>query len=134
MAEHSPWVAVVRSAELSAGQSRKFHLLVEGQDEECFVVNFRGRFFAYVNRCRHVPISLDWVDNQFFTADGNFLQCATHGAKYLPDTGECVAGPPCGKFLHQLPVLVSDGVVYVRANDPGDEQTRTPSGVPYERR
>jgi hypothetical protein len=33
-------------------------------------------------------MGLDWVENQFFTEDGQFIQCATHGAYYLPDTGE----------------------------------------------
>ncbi len=120
MSDSQQWQPVAKASELSPGQSRKFFLLVDGQEEECFVVNFREGLYAYVNRCQHVPISLDWVENQFFTADGLFLQCATHGAKYLPDTGECIAGPPCGKFLRRLEVRVCDDTVYV---SPGETRS-----------
>lgn len=116
------WIPVAEVSELAPGGSRKFQLVVDGRDEQCFVVNFKGHFYAYVNRCRHVPLSLDWVENQFFTADGRFLQCATHGAKYLPETGECVAGPACGKFLRRLHVRVVDGVIHVAANGPWDSE------------
>jgi nitrite reductase/ring-hydroxylating ferredoxin subunit len=103
--------AIARHDELAPGTTKKFLLQRDGQELEGFLVNAGGVLHAWVNRCRHVPMSLDWVDNQFFTADGRFLQCATHGAYYLPDTGECVAGPPCGKALHRVPITVADGVV-----------------------
>ena len=51
-------------------------------------------------------MALDWVENQFFTEDGRWLQCATHGAVYEPSTGECVAGPPCGKVLVRIPLRI----------------------------
>jgi nitrite reductase/ring-hydroxylating ferredoxin subunit len=95
---------VARIGELAPGQSRKFTLVCAGQELEGFVVNFGGELHAYLNRCRHVPMSLDWVENQFFTEDGRYLQCATHGAWYRPDTGECIAGPPCGRSLHRIPL------------------------------
>jgi nitrite reductase/ring-hydroxylating ferredoxin subunit len=40
------------------------------------------------------------------TEDGTFIQCATHGACYQPDTGECVYGPPLGKFLIPVPLTI----------------------------
>jgi nitrite reductase/ring-hydroxylating ferredoxin subunit len=57
-------------------------------------------------------MSLDWVENQFFTADGDLLQCATHGALYRPESGECVAGPPCGKSLHRIPLTIDGDTIY----------------------
>src|SRR5436190_9653142 len=97
-------LVIARLGELPAGTTKKFFLLIDGNEEECFLLNYGGKLSAYVNRCCHVPMSLDWVENQFFTADGQFVQCATHGAQYLPDTGECVSGPPCGKFLRRVPL------------------------------
>jgi nitrite reductase/ring-hydroxylating ferredoxin subunit len=99
--------------ELAERTTKKFFATIDGVEEECFLVKYGGRFYAYVNRCCHVPMTLDWVENRFFTADGRYLQCATHGARYLPETGECVAGPPCGKFLRRLEVSTADGKVYV---------------------
>ena len=93
---------------LEPGQSRKFFLTIGGREEECFVVNHQGALHAYINRCCHVPVTLDWVDNRFFTEDRQYVQCATHGACYLPDTGECVEGPPFGKFLTRVPLELRD--------------------------
>ena len=104
-------VVVARVGELQPGQTRKFMLEIDGREEECFVVNVAGTLHAYVNRCLHVPMTLDWVENQFFTEDGQLVQCATHGAHYLPDTGECIAGPPCGKSLVRIPLRIADGVI-----------------------
>ncbi len=107
------WIAVAGVEELPDRTSKKFLAVVDGAEQECFLVNFQGRFYAYVNRCCHVPMTLDWVENRFFSAEGRYLQCATHGALYLPESGECVAGPPCGKFLQRLQVATAHGTVYV---------------------
>jgi nitrite reductase/ring-hydroxylating ferredoxin subunit len=104
-------VAIARTDELRPGQTKKFVLDCGGREVEGFLVNAGGGFHAYVNQCRHVPMGLDWVENQFFTADGQFLQCATHGAFYVPDTGECIAGPPCGKSLTRIPIRDEDGTI-----------------------
>jgi nitrite reductase/ring-hydroxylating ferredoxin subunit len=99
-------IAVARVGELAPGQTKKFLLQVDGREEECFVVNHQGELYAYVNRCCHVPMTMDWVDNQFMTEDKEFIQCATHGACYQPETGECVSGPPFGEFLIRVPIVI----------------------------
>ena len=63
-------LAIARVDELSPGRSKKFLVSVGGTEVEAFVLNVGGAFHAYVNRCRHVPMGLDWVENQFFTEDG----------------------------------------------------------------
>ena len=106
-----PGVVVARVGELQPGETRKFLLTCAGDEIEAFLLNYGGELHAYVNRCRHVPMSLDWVENQFFTADGRFVQCATHGAYYRPESGECVAGPPCGRSLIRVPLRIEDGAI-----------------------
>jgi len=105
-------IEVCRVGELAEGQSRKFLILVDGREEEGFVVNYAGELHAYVNRCLHVPMTMDWVENRFFTQDGRYIQCATHGAWYEPDTGECIAGPPCGKQLIRVPLEIRGDEVF----------------------
>lgn len=107
---------VGRTADLKAGESIKFLMPVRGADEECFVINHHGRFHAYVNRCRHVPMAMDWVDNQFFAEEGRYLMCQTHNAYYEPASGECIVGPPdaCGKMLYRVPLEIEDGTIYAR--------------------
>jgi nitrite reductase/ring-hydroxylating ferredoxin subunit len=106
MADYERELVVARAGELAWGQTTKFILRCHGAEEECFLVNHRGRLYAYVNRCCHVPMTLDWIDNQFLTDDKCYIQCATHGACYLPETGECVGGPPLGKFLAPVPLVI----------------------------
>ena len=102
---------IARTTEIPPGGTKRFLLECDGREVPGFVLNFGGTFHAWVNRCRHVPMELDWVENQFFTADGRHVQCATHGAYYVPDTGECVAGPPCGKSLVRVPIRVEGDVI-----------------------
>jgi nitrite reductase/ring-hydroxylating ferredoxin subunit len=105
---------VAQTADLKPGESLKFLIPIRGADEECFLINFDGAFHAYVNRCRHVPMALDWVDNQFFAEEGRYVMCQTHNAYYEPATGECIAGPfeTCGKLLYRVPLEIADGTIY----------------------
>jgi len=106
---------VALATAVKPGASIKFLMPIRGVDEECFVVNYHGHLHAYVNRCRHVPMAMDWVDNQFFAERGRYLMCQTHNAYYDPASGECIAGPrgACGKFLYRVPLTVERGVIYV---------------------
>lgn len=111
------------AADVPAGASAKFPILWRGRRVEGFIVNFQGRFYAYVNHCIHAGTPLDWWPNEFFTEDGELLICATHGAVYAPDTGRCAGGPcAAGGGLYRLDVRVVDGRVVVSADggDAGD--------------
>jgi nitrite reductase/ring-hydroxylating ferredoxin subunit len=110
--EHEHDVAAVE--QLRPGASLTFTLECDGRRIEAFLINHRDTFHAYVNQCRHIPMTLDWVENRFFTDDGKYLLCATHGAFYEPDTGLCVDGPPCGRALYRVPLRVKDGRIVVR--------------------
>lgn len=100
--------------ELPPGTTKKFILRCNGREIEAFVLNHAGAFHAYVNRCCHIPMTMDWVENQFLSEDRQFIQCATHGALYVPATGECVDGPPLGKRLTAVPIELRDGVILAR--------------------
>lgn len=113
-------VVACRVGEVEPGTTKKFRLAVEGREEECFVVNYKGELYAWVNRCLHVPMTMDWVENRFFTEDQRYLQCATHGAWYEPDTGECVVGPPCGKYLIRIPLEIEGDEVI--ASSPNSDE------------
>ena len=64
-------------------------------------------------------MTMDWIDNQFLTEDGRYILCATHGAAFEPDTGECIFGPPCGKFLVRVPLDIDGG--QIRAGQPVED-------------
>jgi nitrite reductase/ring-hydroxylating ferredoxin subunit len=105
---------VCGETELSHGASKKFRLRRGAREFEAMIVNYRGGLYAYVNRCPHTGITLDWVDNRFFSVDARYLMCATHGAVFEPPTGECIWGPCLGLFLQTVPIEIEDGKVYAR--------------------
>ena len=78
-----------------------------------FVIRHNGIVFGYVNRCAHIQVELDWQHGEFFDVDRQLLMCATHGALYAPNTGECVGGPCHGAFLTKLPMIEEDDGVYL---------------------
>ena len=105
---------VARVGELAHGQSKKFTLRRGGRDFEAMLINCQGNFFAYMNRCPHVGLTLDWVDNQFFTVDSRYLMCANHGAVFEPSTGECVWGPCAGASLQKLVLNIEGKKIFAR--------------------
>jgi nitrite reductase/ring-hydroxylating ferredoxin subunit len=106
-------IRVATAEELPAGTTRKFVVEHGGRKVPAFVANFQGQLVAYVNECVHLPISIDLDDNDFFTCDGRFFVCKTHGSVYDPLRGQCIGGPGQGKLLERLPVTVEEGLVYV---------------------
>ncbi len=87
-----------------------FDVLYAGQTSRAFAVRFNGTVHAYLNRCTHVAMELDWQPDRVFDASGQWLLCASHGAAYQPDTGQC-AGGPCQGGLVKINVVDKDGVV-----------------------
>jgi nitrite reductase/ring-hydroxylating ferredoxin subunit len=106
-------LVVGRASELGEKKTVKFVFEEGGARKEGFVVRHDGTIYAYRNECRHIPMTLDWVENRFLSRDGRFLQCATHGALYEMATGLCVAGPPSGERLRSLAVEVEGDDVIV---------------------
>ena len=84
--------------ELAEGQSRGFTLA----DTALLVVRYAGRVHAYHNRCPHRGVPLEWQPDRFLDPSASLIQCATHGALFLIDSGECVAGPCEGQHLRAL--------------------------------
>ncbi|CAA0091493.1 Uncharacterised protein [Zhongshania aliphaticivorans] len=80
-------------------------------NDSLFVVRQRGEVVVYRNRCPHLGIELNWQEDQFLDYDNSLIQCATHGALFIIESGECVAGPCNGKSLEKIPCKLQDGWV-----------------------
>jgi len=104
---------IAKVDELAPGSVKKFWLICQKYRLDAFLINDRGSFHAYVNRCRHMPTPLDFVRDEFLSDDGRFLRCYTHGALYEFATGLCVEGPCKGESLYRLPVRVDRDDVLV---------------------
>ncbi len=84
---------------VNGGSAVPFDVTYGGQTCRAFAVRFEGKVHAYLNRCTHVSMELDWLPNQLIDDMGQWLLCSTHGAAYLPATGECAGGPCKGGLV-----------------------------------
>jgi nitrite reductase/ring-hydroxylating ferredoxin subunit len=99
---------------VEGGEAVPFDVSYGGQTCRAFAVRYRGTAHAYLNRCSHVAMELDWRANHFFDLSGHFLVCGSHGALFRPDTGECVGGPGRGPLV-KIETVERDGVVFWRS-------------------
>lgn len=105
------------SALADGGSGVRFHIQTVDGPSPAFAVRHQGRVHAYLNRCAHRLVELDWEPGQFFDSDGRYLICATHGALYEPATGVCIAGPCKGASL--VSVAVREVATDVWLAEPG---------------
>lgn len=99
---------------LDSGLAVPFDVVYGGQTCRAFAIRFQGQVHAYLNRCAHVAMEMDWQPNRFFDDSGRWLVCATHGAVYAPDTGACRSGP-CRGALVKIELLEQGGVIHWRS-------------------
>jgi len=106
---------VCASSDLAdGGDGMRFEVECEGETSPAFAIRHGGRVYAYLNRCAHIAMELDWKPGKFLDADGEYLICSTHGALYAPETGACRGGPCRGAALTRLDVFEAGGKVYLR--------------------
>ncbi|NJM33027.1 MAG: Rieske 2Fe-2S domain-containing protein [Limnobacter sp.] len=87
------------------GLAHRFKVLYNGEHAVAFVLRVNGAVHAYLNRCSHVPVELDWNYGEFLDDSGSMIVCATHGASYNATNGHCIGGPCDGKPLIGLHVF-----------------------------
>ena len=106
-----PVIALCASTALvDGGLAVPFDVRYAGQTCRAFAIRFQGTVHAYLNRCTHVAMELDYQPDRFFDDSGRWLLCATHGAAYAPATGAC-AGGPCRGGLVKITLSEQGGVV-----------------------
>jgi nitrite reductase/ring-hydroxylating ferredoxin subunit len=101
----------------SGGRGVRFPVTAGGEDATGFVVRHEGKAYAYLNRCAHVPIELDWSQGEFFESSKLYIMCSTHGAVYMPESGYCAGGPCRGGRLRPITVVEHDQQLYWLPDD-----------------
>lgn len=81
-----------------------------------FAVRYQDEAHAYLNRCPHLGLELDWRKNVFFNAKGDKLVCTMHGARFAPGDGAYISGP-CETGLVRIETIEQDGCVYWRPDE-----------------
>ena len=85
------------------GRALSIPIVRKGWDTEILVVQSDEGLRCYVNRCPHLPLTLDIGTGDFFTKRGNELLCSNHGARFRPEDGMCTWGPCEGIALQPVP-------------------------------
>ncbi len=102
-----PGIALCASADVhESGRAHVWDVLWHGHSARAFVLRHEGRLVAYLNRCAHVPVEMDWQPGELLDADRRYIQCSIHGATYEPHSGRCVGGP-CGQGK-LVPIAVAE--------------------------
>ncbi len=117
MPDLSQAMPLCQSSDLKdGGHACPFDVVYCGRTARGFAIRFGGQVYAYLNQCAHVPMEMDYQPNRFFDSTGRFLMCATHGAIYRPETGECRGGP-CRGGLIKIALTERNGVVHWHTAD-----------------
>lgn len=104
--------------ELSA---KGFQVKIRGKVVKGFVTKKSNQFYAYLNLCKHLPVTLDLNDENFFTFDKTHFQCHMHGAMYEIETGFCVAGPCQGARLEALEITEEENRLLINVPESAAE-------------
>ena len=98
--------------DIEDGTAKGFEL---DPDTPILVLRQGDRAYAYVNRCPHIGVQLNWMPDQFMSLDQQWLQCSMHGAQFRLHDGLCIYGPCLGRSLESLALTIEDGQLWVEA-------------------
>ena len=93
-------------SDIPDGGSKGFEVGEGLQAFEFFIARKGEQIYAYENSCPHTDGPLDWTPDRFIDKESGHILCATHGALFRVETGECLAGPCSGDWLRALRVSI----------------------------
>ncbi|WP_286240101.1 Rieske (2Fe-2S) protein [Neptuniibacter halophilus] len=96
-------------SEIEEGNAKGFELA----GRKLFAVKFRGELYIYENSCPHRSIPLEWQPDQFLDYEKTFIQCATHGALFKIESGQCISGPCVDDHLTAVPFKLDGDQVLI---------------------
>lgn len=102
--------------DLADGGARGFRVEAAGRHpRRVFVIRRGETVYAYRDACPHMGVPLPWGPDAYLTPDARFIRCASHGALFRIESGECVSGPCRGESLRPERALVLEGVVWLKS-------------------
>lgn len=99
--------------DIEEGTSKGFEAL----NKLLFAVKKDDRMFLYYNYCPHLGTPLEWQEDRFLDSDGALIQCSTHGALFVIESGQCILGPCKGKRLKAIPFVIGNGFMMVEESE-----------------
>jgi nitrite reductase/ring-hydroxylating ferredoxin subunit len=103
--------AICSVDEIADKSGRGFTVMVDGAETAILVVRLGQTIRAYVNRCPHLELNLDWQPDHFFDFERKHILCGMHGALFRVGDGVCIYGPCLGRALARVPIEIVDGEI-----------------------
>ncbi len=98
----------IRLDEIPNPGAKSFVLeLADGQKTGGFVVRIGPTLKVYVNACPHTGAPLNWSEDRFLDFNQKVILCTMHGARFIPETGFCTAGPCKGRSLTPISLNIN---------------------------
>ena len=85
--------------------------MVDGQQQDIFVVYHNDNVYGYRNVCPHQGLTLNWMPGQFLNHDQTLIQCSNHDALFRIEDGVCVSGPCAGDRLSPIAVKIEHHMI-----------------------
>lgn len=80
---------------------------------QLFAIHKDAQYYVYKNACPHLNIPLEWQPHDFLDSEKALIQCSTHGALFLIENGECIAGPCQGDKLIPIEFFIQNEQIMV---------------------
>ncbi|MFM0331073.1 Rieske (2Fe-2S) protein [Paraburkholderia strydomiana] len=108
-------IQLCRLDEVPDGGGRVFD--GESAGRPIVVVRRGDKVWAYINRCPHFSVALDFVPGNVSCYRSQVLMCAHHSALFRFEDGKCIDGPCKGASLDAVQVEIDSNakVVLTRA-------------------
>jgi nitrite reductase/ring-hydroxylating ferredoxin subunit len=101
------FVRLCHADDIAEGQSRGFDPWKDGQDS-VMVIRQGGRLHAWRDACpHHGGTPMAWWKDHYLNAASTRIVCASHGAQFDIETGECTLGPCLGQKLRKVRLVVT---------------------------
>jgi len=100
--------------ELTEHKPRSFIVESDEGKLDLFVIKLQNDIVAYKNYCPHLGIPLNWQPDDFLSIEETHIQCATHGALFTLEEGNCIAGPCSGDRLDTLALELKGDEVWLK--------------------
>ena len=111
------FIRLCHADDIAEGHSRGFDPHAEGQDS-VMVVRHGGRLHAWRDACpHHGGTPMAWWKDHYLNAASTRIVCASHGAQFDIETGECTLGPCMGQRLQKVELVITgEREVCIRAD------------------
>ena len=108
-------IVICHLEDITDGESCGFKHALNDEVIEFFLVRKGDTVYGYFNECPHIGTPLNWKNKNFLTLDKSMIVCATHGAVFRIENGNCTAGPCVGRRLRPIEITCEHGNILLHS-------------------